>query len=230
MVSQEGTADSAAAAAEAGSGTDAEVCTADALRLYSAGSTSQTEHSAVHEVVLCTEAEVGAQLVEAEVYAQFVDVELQLVYALLVEVELVYALPLVVGHIEAQLVEQVFGQLADDDAGKGFVGGLDGLVDNEMVVLVDEAELADTELEHIAGHAEVVCEPAEVVCEPADADIDDVSALAAAALVGTEDRLEKAVGIGTKARGTAAVELAPAVLRGPAAGGHVGPPGRGSHR
>ena len=223
MVSQEGTADSAAAAAEAGSGTDAEVCTADALRLYSAGSTSQTEHSAVHEVVLCTEAEVGAQLVEAEVYAQFVDVELQLVYALLVEVELVYALPLVVGHIEAQLVEQVFGQLADDDAGKGLVGGLAGLVDNEMVVLVEAAELADTELVRIAGHA-------EVVCEPADADIDDVSALAAAALVGTEDRLEKAVGIGTKARGTAAVELAPAALRGPAAGGHVGPPGRGSHR
>ena len=223
MVSQEGTADSAAAAAEAGSGTDAEVCTADALRLYSAGSTSQTEHSAVHEVVLCTEAEVGAQLVEAEVYAQFVDVELQLVYALLVEVELVYALPLVVGHIEAQLVEQVFGQLADDDAGKGLDGGLAGLVDNEMVVLVDEAELADTELVRIAGHA-------EVAGEPADADIDDVSALAAAALVGTEDRLEKAVGIGTKARGTAAVELAPAALRGPAADGHAGPPGRGSRR
>ena len=90
MVSQEEAADSAAAAAEAGSGTDAEVCTADALRLYSAGSTSQTEHSAVHEVVSCTEAEVGAQLV---------DVELESVYALLVEVELVYALPLVVGHI-----------------------------------------------------------------------------------------------------------------------------------
>ena len=99
MVSQDGAADSAAAAAEAGSGTGAEVCTADALRLYSAGSTSQTEHSAVHEVVSCTEAEVGAQFVEAGVYAQFDDVELESVYALLVEVEVVYALPLVVGHI-----------------------------------------------------------------------------------------------------------------------------------
>ena len=103
------------------------------------------------------------------------------------------------------------------------MGGLAGLVDNEIVVLVDAAELADTELVRIAGHA-------EVACEPADADIDDVSALAAAALVGTEDRLEKAVGIGTKARGTAAVELAPAVHRGPAADGHAGPPGRGSRR
>ena len=39
MVSQEGTADSAAAAAEAGSGTDADVCTAAALRLYLSGPT-----------------------------------------------------------------------------------------------------------------------------------------------------------------------------------------------
>ena len=170
----------------------------------------------------CIEAEVGAQLVEAAVCAQFVDVELELVYALHVEIELVYA-QLVAGHIYAQLVEQVFGQLAGDDAGMGLVGGLADLVHNETVVLVDAAELADTELARIAGHA-------EVAFEPADADIDDVSALAAAALVGTEDRLEKAVGIGTKARGTAAVELAPAVLRGPAADGHAGPPGRGSHR